>query len=84
VAGFCSGESITTQYFHAELLMTTHSNSYVQFIRDLNKHLTEQVQKLSKERQRLQEENWQLKDEINSWEHASELRRWGQSTESRS
>lgn len=64
--------------------MTTYSDNYVQFLRDLNKHLTEQVQKLSTDKKRLQEENWQLKDEVSSWEHAAEVRRWNQSVEARS
>ncbi len=64
--------------------MTTHSANYIQFIRDLNKHLTEQVKQLATEKQRLQHENWQLRDEISSWEHAAEVRRWNQSTEARS
>jgi hypothetical protein len=64
--------------------MTMYSDSYVQFLRDINKHLTEQYNKEHKERRRLQDENLQLKDDLNHWEHATQMRQWNQSNQARS
>lgn len=64
--------------------MTMYSDTYVQFLRDINKHLSEQYTKEHKERRRLQDENLQLKDELNHWEHASQLRHQHQSVYARS
>jgi hypothetical protein len=64
--------------------MTMYSDTYIQFLRDVNKYLGEMYTKEQKERRRLQDENLQLRDDLSSWEHSSQTRQWNQSNQARS
>jgi hypothetical protein len=59
-----------------EFIMANESPAFIEYLKEANKFLTDTLKEKSTQLQRLQEENWILRDEVSAWENTARIRGW--------